>query len=325
MHSASCRASPSRSTRARCIACASARSGGTDAGTRPHWWPSSCSTMASCSPQALTGRARSSREGLPGEAMMSESHRRHGASVRRGKPDGQGRGNDDSQRIHQWRRRAGRRGVRRLRSAAAARPCAAGRRSAAARGRGQRPPREDGRHARALRDSRSDGADGHARLRPHERCSWSAPDRIRAMDEQGIDVEALSINPYWYKAERDVAARLIKHAEREARRALRGAARPLRRLRHGGAAASRPRGRSSSSTASRSSACAALRSAAASTALEFADPKFHPFWAKAEELGVLIFIHPQGTPELGHAPARATAGSTTPSAIRSRPRSRSRT
>jgi aminocarboxymuconate-semialdehyde decarboxylase len=31
---------------------------------------------------------------------------------------------------------------------------------------------------------------------------------------------------------------------------------------------------------------------------EFADPKFHPFWAKAEELGVLIFIHPQGTPEL---------------------------
>ena len=27
-------------------------------------------------------------------------------------------------------------------------------------------------------------------------------------------------------------------------------------------------------------------------------PKFHPFWAKAEQLGVLIFIHPQGTPEI---------------------------
>ena len=35
-------------------------------------------------------------------------------------------------------------------------------------------------------------------------------ERIRAMDEQGIDVEALSINPYWYKAERDVAQALIK-------------------------------------------------------------------------------------------------------------------
>ena len=30
-------------------------------------------------------------------------------------------------------------------------------------------------------------------------------ERIRQMDQQGIDVEALSINPFWYKAERDVA------------------------------------------------------------------------------------------------------------------------
>ena len=35
-------------------------------------------------------------------------------------------------------------------------------------------------------------------------------DRIRAMDEQGIDVEALSINPYWYRADRDVARELIR-------------------------------------------------------------------------------------------------------------------
>ena len=31
---------------------------------------------------------------------------------------------------------------------------------------------------------------------------------------------------------------------------------------------------------------------------EFADPKFHPVWAKAEELGASLFIHPQSTPEL---------------------------
>src|SRR5262249_32622409 len=37
-----------------------------------------------------------------------------------------------------------------------------------------------------------------------------APARQRAMDEQGIDIEALSINPYWYKADRDLAAALIK-------------------------------------------------------------------------------------------------------------------
>lgn len=26
---------------------------------------------------------------------------------------------------------------------------------------------------------------------------------------------------------------------------------------------------------------------------DLSDPKFHPFWAKAEQLGVLVFIHPQ--------------------------------
>ena len=33
--------------------------------------------------------------------------------------------------------------------------------------------------------------------------------RIAAMDAQGIEVEALSINPYWYRAPRDAAAELI--------------------------------------------------------------------------------------------------------------------
>src|SRR6266705_675625 len=28
---------------------------------------------------------------------------------------------------------------------------------------------------------------------------------------------------------------------------------------------------------------------------EISDPKFHPFWAKAEQLGVVVFIHPQAT------------------------------
>ena len=32
--------------------------------------------------------------------------------------------------------------------------------------------------------------------------------------------------------------------------------------------------------------------------VEFSDPKFHPVWAKAEELGVPLFIHPLSTPEL---------------------------
>ena len=38
------------------------------------------------------------------------------------------------------------------------------------------------------------------------------PHRIAAMDERGIDVAALSINPYWYHAGRDEAAELIRAA-----------------------------------------------------------------------------------------------------------------
>src|SRR4029453_5374522 len=32
---------------------------------------------------------------------------------------------------------------------------------------------------------------------------------------------------------------------------------------------------------------------------DFSEPKFHPVWAKAEELGAVLFIHPQSTPEVG--------------------------
>ncbi|MDB5905287.1 MAG: aminocarboxymuconate-semialdehyde decarboxylase, partial [Betaproteobacteria bacterium] len=34
--------------------------------------------------------------------------------------------------------------------------------------------------------------------------------RIAEMDEQGVDIEALSINPHWYKAPRDLAAEIVK-------------------------------------------------------------------------------------------------------------------
>jgi predicted TIM-barrel fold metal-dependent hydrolase len=38
-----------------------------------------------------------------------------------------------------------------------------------------------------------------------------SPERIRMMDEQGIDIEALSINPnFWSKAEPDLADQVVK-------------------------------------------------------------------------------------------------------------------
>ena len=53
-------------------------------------------------------------------------------------------------------------------------------------------------------------------LPPVLEMATQASERMRAMDEQGIDVEALSINPYWYKADRDLASRSsprVQHIE----------------------------------------------------------------------------------------------------------------
>ena len=40
---------------------------------------------------------------------------------------------------------------------------------------------------------------------------WSnIGDRLAQMDQTGVDVQALSINPYWYRAEQDAVAELIR-------------------------------------------------------------------------------------------------------------------
>ena len=122
-------------------------------------------------------------------------------------------------------------------------------------------------------------------------------DRLRAMDEQGIDVEALSINPYWYRAERDVAAKLIqlqneKLAELCAAHPDRFVAFATVALQHPDLAAQQLQ------DAVKKYGLRGAGTGGSVAGLELSDPKFHPFWAKAEALGVLVFIHPQGTPEL---------------------------
>jgi aminocarboxymuconate-semialdehyde decarboxylase len=45
------------------------------------------------------------------------------------------------------------------------------------------------------------------RRRPGTSLQQVADERMRTMDEQGIDMEALSINPVWYGWDRDVVAK----------------------------------------------------------------------------------------------------------------------
>jgi aminocarboxymuconate-semialdehyde decarboxylase len=122
-------------------------------------------------------------------------------------------------------------------------------------------------------------------------------ERLKRMDEQGIDMQALSINPTWYALDRDLVTQVIelqneKLAELCAKTpdrfvafasvALQYPDLAVRQLEHGVKKLG-------------------LRGAAIGGSVagqELSDPKFHPFWAKAEELGVLVFMHPQRTRDL---------------------------
>ncbi len=100
----------------------------------------------------------------------------------------------------------------------AAAPAAAAK---APRGFGRRQAREGGGRARALHDS---GGSRH-RCRHEPGPEWPGggggaggganpqvlgPDRLRALDERGIDVQVLDINGFWwYAAERDLASKIV--------------------------------------------------------------------------------------------------------------------
>ncbi|WP_149539561.1 amidohydrolase family protein [Siccirubricoccus phaeus] len=121
--------------------------------------------------------------------------------------------------------------------------------------------------------------------------------RFAAMDAQKVDMEVLSINPFWYGMERDQAAAVVKlnnekmaelcaaHPERFAGFASLTLQAPDLAVQELEAAMRRQ----------------GLKGAAIGGsvgAAEFSDPKFHPVWQKAEELGAVLFIHPAGTPQL---------------------------
>jgi aminocarboxymuconate-semialdehyde decarboxylase len=122
-------------------------------------------------------------------------------------------------------------------------------------------------------------------------------DRVAAMDAQGIDMEALSINPYWYNGERDLAQQIIKL--QNDRLAEICAEQPDRFVAFGTVALQYPDlAAEQLETAMKKLGLRGTLIGGSVNGEELSDAKFHPFWAKAEELGAVIFIHPQGTAEL---------------------------
>ena len=120
--------------------------------------------------------------------------------------------------------------------------------------------------------------------------------RLAEMDDQGIDVQAVGINPFWYRTDRDVASRIIQLQNEKI--ASLCASYPERfvgmasvALQHADLAAQQLE------TAVKKLGMRGSMIGGSVNGEELSATKFHPFWARAEELGVLVVIHPQGYPE----------------------------
>jgi predicted TIM-barrel fold metal-dependent hydrolase len=121
--------------------------------------------------------------------------------------------------------------------------------------------------------------------------------RLAAMDAQAVDMEILSINPFWYNRERDLAAKIVqlqneKLAEFCAANSERFSAFASLTLQAPDLAVQELE------IAVKKQGLKGAAIGGSVNGVDFSDARFHPIWAKAEELGVPLFIHPRGIPEL---------------------------
>jgi aminocarboxymuconate-semialdehyde decarboxylase len=124
-----------------------------------------------------------------------------------------------------------------------------------------------------------------------------AAERFARMDEWGTDMQALSINPNWYSAERDVVTQVIKLQNEKLADLC--AKYPDRFVAFASVALQYPD--LAAEQLEEGVKKYNLRGAAIGGHVngdELSADKFDPFWKKAEELGCVIFMHPQGIPEM---------------------------
>jgi aminocarboxymuconate-semialdehyde decarboxylase len=120
--------------------------------------------------------------------------------------------------------------------------------------------------------------------------------RIADLDEMGIDVQAVSVNPFWYWADEDLSRKLIQLQNEKIAEFC--AAHPNRFAGLGSVALQHPA--LAAEQMEEGVKKLGMRGFAIGGSVngeDLSDAKFHPFWAKAEELGTLIFIHPQSAAE----------------------------
>src|SRR5262244_2302673 len=122
-------------------------------------------------------------------------------------------------------------------------------------------------------------------------------ERLAQMDAMAIDMEVLSINPFWYRKDRDTAAAIVKMQNEKLAELC--AAHPERFAAFASLALQFPDlAVQQLDDAVKKLGLRGAQIGGSVAGEDFSNPKFHPVWAKAEELGAVLFIHPQSTPEL---------------------------
>src|SRR5437879_3012057 len=121
------------------------------------------------------------------------------------------------------------------------------------------------------------------------------PDRIRELDKRGIDIQVLDINAFWWyaAADRDLAAKIVDVHDK-------GLAAWCNSNHERFAALTSPTLQFPDLAAQQLEHAvkdlgfvgAAIGGHVQGQTLS--DPKFDPFWAKAQELDVIVFMHPAG-------------------------------
>ncbi len=125
-------------------------------------------------------------------------------------------------------------------------------------------------------------------------------DRLSWMDEQGFDVQAVSINPFWYAAGRDLAVEIIKLQNEKMVELC--ASEPDRFVGLATIALQYPYlAAEQLEDGVRRLGLRGCLIGGSVNGRELSDPRFHPFWAEAEELGCVVFIHPQRGVSLGNS------------------------
>jgi aminocarboxymuconate-semialdehyde decarboxylase len=134
------------------------------------------------------------------------------------------------------------------------------------------------------------------------------PDRIRELDKRGIDVQVVEVNTFWwYQADRDLAAKIVDTHDQGlvkwcAAHSNRFVALTSPALQFPDLAAEQ---------LEHAVKRLGMRGAAIGGDVNgepLSTPKYDPFWAKAQELGVLLFMHPNNAENIVKPGALAGAG-----------------